>query len=136
MVVLDNENAELILQLELQDLHELLDKQKGKQKLGEVTDFEHSINLSIAEAESALTALRDTNFARSISRAVITDADALRQLEQLDVQTLDDRDLAHRLAGNQAPPRNDQSGLRATPLTEDVISQITALNLGSSIGGG
>ena len=133
--VMDDETAETIFRMQLEDLTHALNTQKGKQKAGTLTESESSMTLQMEETRQALTCLQDARLAQSISRAVETDAQLLRSICAEEVQAGQDHALAHRLAGQSAPPHQANGSHNITALTDTALARFSGLNIGSSCGG-
>ncbi|KAL6870554.1 hypothetical protein J3F83DRAFT_736752 [Trichoderma novae-zelandiae] len=88
---IDQESLDLIIELQLQDAQNLI---KGKYREGEAPDFELALDCFNSELESLHTLLHDRAMTRSLARAVVSDADIIRELVNQEEQAARDRELA------------------------------------------
>ncbi|KAL7820711.1 hypothetical protein V8C26DRAFT_393107 [Trichoderma gracile] len=88
---IDQESLDLIIELQLQDAQNLI---KGKYREGEAPDFELALECFNEELESLHTVLQDRALTRSVARAVVSDADIIRELVHQEEQAARDRELA------------------------------------------
>lgn len=103
---IDDETAELIFKLQLEDSKELFEisQARGKSREGRLSDYQVALQTNQQEVERAATNLKDRHMAASIANAVLADAElivASRAQEQI---ALSDRALACRLGGIAPPP--------------------------------
>ncbi|TDL23936.1 hypothetical protein BD410DRAFT_720326 [Rickenella mellea] len=93
----DDALIELICHLSLNDLNGL---NKGKRRAdAPLSDIDLAIQLSLEEANSALSDLRDYKLARSIDVALDVDQDVLDEWNRSEIQAQQDRAMALRLSG-------------------------------------
>ena len=125
---MDELSAETILELQIQDLIDLKDNQKGKQRHGLTTDIEYCIQLQLEEAQVASGVLQDRRFCHSVARAINTDAALIAFLNAENLQAYEDRRLAQSLSGQ---PRRTQNTFQPewTSPSEEFLSQFSALNV-------
>ncbi|KAL7938805.1 hypothetical protein V8C35DRAFT_289242 [Trichoderma chlorosporum] len=88
---IDQESLDLIIELQLQDAQSMI---KGKYREGEAPDFEFALECFNAELQSFHTLLHDQAITRSVARAVVSDADIIRELVNQEDQARRDRELA------------------------------------------
>lgn len=104
-----DEDTEVILQLLQNDVEEILQNQKGKQKEGEETETDANLKTVISELQAQIMLLTDRRLAQSITNAVCDDGAVLTLAMQEEARATDDRRLALRLAGhNEEPPQNNE----------------------------
>ncbi|KAM0460695.1 hypothetical protein ACHAO4_001485 [Trichoderma viride] len=90
---IDQESLNLIIQLQLEDAQSMA---KGKYREGEAPDFDLALELFNAELESLHAFIHDREMGRSLARAVVNDADIIRELCNEEEQATRDRMLALR----------------------------------------
>jgi hypothetical protein len=90
---IDQESLDLIIQLQLEDAQSMA---KGKYREGEAPDFDLALELFNAELESLHAFIHDREMGRSLARAVVNDADVIRELCNEEDQATRDRMLALR----------------------------------------
>lgn len=90
---IDQDSLDLIIQLQLQDAQSLT---KGKYRQGEAPDFDMALEFFNSELESFHTFCHDREMSRSLARAVVSDADVIRELVREEEQATRDRQLALR----------------------------------------
>ena len=103
---IDDETAELIFKLQLEDSKKLFEasQAKGKTREGQLSDYRCALQTNQQEMERAATNLKDRNMAASIANAVIADAELIAASRAQEEIALNDRALACRLAGIAPPP--------------------------------
>lgn len=107
---MDEETARLVFQLQLQDLQEISSNSKGKQRAGEVSDFELALECYKTDLESSTTFVSDRHMCMSIARAVRRDGEVINELKSLDEQAAADRGLALRSEDGDIPPPSNTDG--------------------------
>ncbi|KAL7951526.1 hypothetical protein V8C42DRAFT_304332 [Trichoderma barbatum] len=100
---IDQESLDVIIELQLQDAQSMI---KGKYREGEAPDFEFALECFNAELQSLHTLLHDQAMARSVARAVVSDADIIRELVGQEEQATRDRELALNGVGSDNLPQN------------------------------
>ncbi|KAG8686380.1 hypothetical protein FRC09_014171, partial [Ceratobasidium sp. 395] len=144
---------ELTAQLQLQDIEEWRASQKGKGRVGVLSEVEMSLNAIEAEHKATLRSIADRRITRSAERAVSEDLDLIEALAAIEEQEQEDRRLALMLSENPnaqiLPPSTSIStntsrfrspyGLSENPsmdslesYPESVASRLGRLSLGSS----
>lgn len=107
---MDEATARLIFQLQLEDLQEVTTTSKGKQRAGEVSDFEVALSCYKSELESGTTFVSDRCMCMSIARAVHQDGNVVNELRAKEEQAAEDRRLALRSQDGNIPPPCDIDG--------------------------
>lgn len=121
--ILDVETAHLVLKVQLDDVHELSKRSKGKQKEGApIDDFWVAVNIYHEELESAKRTLSDGGMSMSISRAVRDDGNLIREWAEEEAQAAEDRRLAVQLETG----KKTQGGHHTPRLTETGTSTVSA----------
>ncbi|KAL7797219.1 hypothetical protein V8C37DRAFT_370382 [Trichoderma ceciliae] len=87
---IDQESLDLIIELQLQDARGLT---KGKYREGDAPDFELALEFFNSELESLHAFFHDREMGRSLARAVVSDADIIRELVNEEEQATRDREL-------------------------------------------
>jgi hypothetical protein len=91
----DEATRELILRLAMEDAEERREHLIGKARVGStLTDEQLALNEHAMELERALQVLIDAQFAHSVDRAIETDGDLLRALEQTEAMEREDHNMA------------------------------------------
>lgn len=112
---MDDETAELIIALQLQDVEDVKSKSKGKGREGEkLSDAELAIQFQRDEYEQAKASLCDRRIANSIHKAVLDDGAKIVVLASEENNATEDRELAQRLSG-----QNPQTSPELNDLTTD-----------------
>lgn len=96
---MDELTAATILDILRQDVADSLEAQKGKKADGEMTDAQLALYTWQNELNQRVTRLEDFKMARSLSRVIHADANALEMASQEETQASQDRQLALRLGG-------------------------------------
>ena len=91
---MDDITASLILELQLEDVDELIDSDKGKQAEGSLADADHALGVYKEELQRLETILSDRRMGRSISEAVERDAEHIRTARVEEQNAIRDRRLA------------------------------------------
>ncbi|GKU08612.1 unnamed protein product [Fusarium langsethiae] len=91
---MDSESLMLALLLQQQDLNLCERSSKGKQRAGELTDSDLAIEICRHEIQSMVTQVSDRVLAKSIARAVDTDARVIREAQLAEDQAARDRKFA------------------------------------------
>ncbi|KUI59686.1 hypothetical protein VP1G_06874 [Cytospora mali] len=98
------------MQLQLEDLQELSSNSKGKQRAGEVNDFELALSYYKTELESSTTFVLDRHMCMSIARAVHRDGNIITELKAQEDQAAADRILALRSQDGNIPSSRNNDG--------------------------
>ena len=101
---LDQQTADLILQLQLEDAEVYFSSAKGKGREGEVSDEMLAFEMQRQEIENMSLFCTDNRMARSMGSAVVSDGQLLSEAWFLDNTAARDREIAHQLdRGIEAP---------------------------------
>lgn len=124
---MDDETAEVIFTIQLQDLEEVMSKSKGKGRENDVlSDMDLALQLQQEELEQAAGLLNDRRMAQSIHRAVQDDGASIVILASEENTAAADRDIACRLGGQipqTAPQRHNISA------DDETLSRFSAYNV-------
>ncbi len=123
----DDATANLILQLHNRDIEELLDASKGKGRDGEPSDADLAIATYQKELQERKTILADLYMARSLTQAVISDAALLGKSLAEEKTAMEDRALAHRLAGINAPSAASEQRTAGYTLDDRSLARLAAI---------
>ena len=129
--IMDAETVNLILELQLQDVRDLLSSRKGKQREGDVPDYEIALQIQEAEFANVFTVLSDRRMCQSISRAIQDDGAALSLARHEERIATRDHNLALSLSGRNVPTPVESTA-KATPLTEALLSRLSSMNITSA----
>lgn len=125
---MDDETAELVLALQLQDLENVQSRTKGKgREIDQPSDQDIAIQLQQAEFELASLQMTDRRMAQSIDRAVQDDGATLNILVGEDNRAATDRDMACRLSGQ--PPQDAVQLQPSLAVDDDVLSRLSTFNI-------
>ncbi|KAG8682619.1 hypothetical protein FRC09_016647 [Ceratobasidium sp. 395] len=91
---------ELTAQLQLQDIEEWRASQKGKGRVGVLSEVEMTLNAIEDEHKATLRSIADRRITRSAERAVSEDLDLIEALAAIEEQEQEDRRLALMLSEN------------------------------------
>ena len=105
---MDSDTAQLALKLLIEDVEDVVARQKGKQKAGHFTDSEIASNETLKVLQTQLQLLEDRHIAESIDCACQTDSETIREALAIEEQAVRDHELACRVAGQRQPPRTGQ----------------------------
>jgi hypothetical protein len=115
----DVETKKAILQTLLEDLKQLEDKQKGKQKAGRCTDLELAIDFMRKDILSTQVSINDEILAHSTSAAISTDQSLLASIQRQDRVADQDHRLALALNNGQPVSAQDPN----TPIRYESASE-------------
>ena len=124
---MDDDTAELVLALQLQDLEDVKLKGKGKRREDSgLSDADLAIQLQEEEFQQASTHITDRRMARSVHRAVQDDGATVVILASEENHAVADREMAYRLGGRTA-----QKTIRLPDLVpdDDTISRFSTFNI-------
>lgn len=122
----------MILQLQLEDIRDLEQRCKGKEKEGEITDADLARKVYEEDLMAMGHVLGDRRMARSVGAAVQMDGQTLTSHQAVEMRATEDRRVAFRLDGRAAP-----SSTEPPPNAEyddDFISKLGALYVGPADG--
>lgn len=123
---LDAATAELILQLQLDDFHELHERWKGKQRADEAPgDFCTALEIYHVDLERIKTTFSDERMSRSMEQATVDDGDLVSEFASEEAVAVEDRELAVRLEAEDAHGELASS----SELHDDVCNSQTSLKL-------
>ena len=97
LFTLDQQTAELIIQLQLEDAEVYFSSAKGKGRAGEVSDEMLAFEMQRQEIENISLLCTDNRMARSMGSAVVSDGQLLSDAWFLDDIAARDREIAHQL---------------------------------------
>ncbi|KAL9103212.1 MAG: hypothetical protein Q9163_001739, partial [Psora crenata] len=124
---MDEETAELILALQMEDLELLASCRKGKAIEGSALTDEHiAVELQKTEVQKGKRTLADLRMARSIGRAVQDDGATVTILTAEERRSAQDRETAYRMSGESHPR---VSSLPDCRVSEDILSRFSSLNI-------
>lgn len=104
---LDQQTADLILQLQLEDTEVYFSSAKGKGREGEVSDETLAFEMQRQEIETMSLFCTDNRMARSMGSAVVSDGQLLLDSWFLEDTAARDREIAHQLnRGIETPSRS------------------------------
>ncbi|KAG2025857.1 hypothetical protein GB937_002579 [Aspergillus fischeri] len=129
---MDAASSAIILDILREDIRDTMDRNKGKQPVGQSSDEELALQLWEEELDNYNRSLEDERLARSIARAVVDDGVAVTTARQEELRASDDHRLALELSGQPVPPPqqpqpHDQSV--AVQLSEDKMKDYIDLTL-------
>lgn len=107
ILTLDQQTAELIFQLQLQDAEMYFSSSKGKGREGDVSDESLAFELQRQEIEAMSKFCTDSRMARSMACAVMTDGQALTDSLLEEDTAAQDRQIAHQLSDGIYPSSKD-----------------------------
>lgn len=112
---IDSGTLRIALEMQLEDLSIMFSSNKGKQRQGEIRDFEVALASYKVELESQLLMLNDKNMCQSIATAVRLDADIINDFVAQEEQASFDRDLALKSTDGSFPVDH-----AASPVTKKI----------------
>lgn len=125
---MDDETVATIIRVQLEDLHSLTSKRKGKAIEGSaLRDEDLTINLQIAELQKLQTYLADLRMTRSISYAVQDDGGTIVVLAAEERRSAQDREIACRLSDQ---PTSSIIEIPDCRVEDEVLSRFGSLNIG------
>ncbi|KAG6002304.1 hypothetical protein E4U21_003255 [Claviceps maximensis] len=127
---IDPETLELILELHLQDWREI---DKGKHKIGQVSDAEVAAQFSEDELRNLASFQRDKIMVRSIARAVVTDGDAIAAHISDEQQASNDEKPTMQGQNRTEAPSSSSASYG---LDDDTIQALAALYMGDCCSSG
>jgi hypothetical protein len=105
----DVETTRLLAQLLLEDVEEICASDKGKTRAGELSDQQYALELMRSDINNVSQVAEDVVLARSISEAVITDAECIERLRVEEQAAHDDRVYAAALSRHMVLPKKTVS---------------------------
>lgn len=126
---MDEETTTLVLRLLRDDVVEVLENQKGKQREGQLTDSQLTLLTMQMELNQLMTTHDDRRMARSISRAVNDNGIAVTVAMLEEARASDDRRLALRLAGHEDQPRPEHIRRVNVDLEDEALEKLAKLSI-------
>ncbi|KAL4866289.1 hypothetical protein BDV12DRAFT_210633 [Aspergillus spectabilis] len=123
----DQATADLIVQLQLEDVGIYFDRSKGKSR--EPTDEELAFKLQNEELENSSQFLLDKRMAISMAAAVVADGQVLADNKAREEMAAIDRQIAHNLSNNEPPPTAEQAQSKTEPggLDDETLDKLRIL---------
>ncbi|KAF7117939.1 hypothetical protein CNMCM5793_007289 [Aspergillus hiratsukae] len=106
-----------------------MDRSKGKQPAGQLSDEELALHLWQDEVDNYNRSLEDERLARSMARAVVDDGVAITTARQEEIRASDDHRLALELSGQPVPPPQPDNQSVAVQLSEEKVKDFIDLTL-------
>ncbi|OAP62769.1 hypothetical protein AYL99_01996 [Fonsecaea erecta] len=128
---LDDDSADLILQLQLHDLEEFKQSRAGKQREGSGSDAEIAAGLLEESLGDLRTFLADRRMTKSIARAVQADGTILTQNALAEEAALEDHALAHRLNGTNI---DSEVKIPSKSIDDTTLSKLAGLYVSEALG--
>lgn len=128
---IDDASANLILQLQLDDLKDLKLKRSGKQREDSQNDGEVAAELLEENIDNLLTFLGDRRMTRSIAQAVQADGVILARTALEEEVSHEDHALAQRLNGSTV---NWEANVRSESIDDAVLSKLAGLYVSEELG--
>lgn len=124
---MDDESAELILQLTIEDGQQFQSGQKSKGRECDFSDMELAVQLSQEFNESLYSFLQDRKMTRSVAQAVTNDGAILAALHAAEQQADQDRRLATQLSnGVESMSGGSSDSTMSEDLDEETIKELGA----------
>ncbi|KIW21806.1 uncharacterized protein PV07_12768 [Cladophialophora immunda] len=130
---LDDDSADLILQLQLHDLEEFKQSRTGKQREGSGSDAEIAAGLLEETLGDLRTFLADRRMTKSIARAVQADGIILTQSALEEEAAHEDHALAHRLNGTNI---DSEVKVHSESIDDTTLSKLAGLYVSEALGRG
>lgn len=129
LLTLDQQTAELILQLQLQDAEVYFSSSKGKGREGDVSDESFAFELQRQEIEAMSGFCTDNRMARSMACAVVTDGQFLTDSLSQEDTAARDREIAHQLSNGISPSNTDNHArnTEAETLDNELLEKLRVL---------
>ena len=116
----------LVLQFLLDDLNNLENQQKGKQRAGKLSDIEVAIKCMRDEIQGAQSSIQDGKLALSTVTAVVADQNVLASIRHDETMAEQDRRYALALSNGEMMP-HDTPALGETESTEEEGDTVSAI---------
>ncbi|KAF4214052.1 hypothetical protein CNMCM8980_001109 [Aspergillus fumigatiaffinis] len=126
---MDAASSAAILDILREDIKDTMNRSKGKQPAGQLSDGELALQLWEEELDNYNRSLEDERLARSIARAVVDDGVAVTTARQEELRASDDHTLALELSGQPVPPPQPHDQSVAVQLSDDKIKDFINLTL-------
>ncbi len=124
---IDDASAQLILQLQREDLDHLLNTSKGKSRDGELSDADLAMAIHQEELSTPNTILRDRCMTRSLAQAAMSDGALLTEALTDEEAAARDRAFAHHVAGRNAPLPAGGASVQRLTLDDEILKRMAAL---------
>ncbi|KAI9741310.1 MAG: hypothetical protein M1834_003027 [Cirrosporium novae-zelandiae] len=128
----DDDSAEFILQLQLEDIQQMTQCSKGKSREGEVSDAEVALNLFKQSLETCQEILADRRMTRSIANAVQNDGQVVSELFAEEERAVRDRDYALQLNGSTVRSRRLNEPIKED-IDDTILSKFAAIYVSDQI---
>lgn len=124
---LDFETANIILQLQLEDVEHVRGRAKGKKREDAGPD-DSQVALAMMESELQLmrSLVADRHMAQSIATAVLTDGPVIAESIRQEETAQGDRTMAHRMNGSNLA-NTTQDGPKSAEINEKILSKLAGL---------
>ncbi|MCJ1401937.1 hypothetical protein MMC11_005154 [Xylographa trunciseda] len=129
---MDPVTASTILQLQLEDIHDLSLGKMNENPQIEESDTDLALALYKKELQNASVQLSDRQMSWSIAQAVEADGDIINTMRGVEVSAMEDRRLAHRIAGRHMPENSQVDESTSLAEEDDVLQRLEALNVRSN----
>ncbi|KAF7163758.1 hypothetical protein CNMCM5623_008516 [Aspergillus felis] len=126
---MDAASSAVILDILREDITDTMNRTKGKQPAGRLSDAELALQLWQDELDNYSRSLEDERLARSIARAVVDDGVAVTTARQEELRASDDHRLALGLSGQPVPPPQPHDRSVAVQISEDKMKDFIDLTL-------
>ena len=125
---MEDASAAAALQLQLEDLRAMIEAKKGKGCEGNANDEDLAFEQHQAELELQYQCLQDLKLARSIARAVETDAETIRVAREEEERAVQDRRMAYTLGGLPQPHEPQRQNFAVLDTTDEDLTRLARLN--------
>ena len=123
----DEPTASLILQIQSQDVNDLLNVKKGKSREGDVSDADLALEIYHGELEKRAVIQRDQTMARSLTRAVISDAELLKDSITEETRAIYDRAMAQRLSTKTRSSEGRVVAVSEPTINDGLVARLAAV---------
>lgn len=126
---MDEASAALIIQLQIEDSHELSTEfeGKGKAREGDLTDIQFALELYKETLEETASIINDRLMTKSIARACQEDGNIVAASLSEEQTAAGDRETACRLGGIAYPSTVEPWTITAEQMDEELLAKLTAL---------
>ena len=128
---IDSETANLILQLQLEDVQELRERSKDKQRDGDLTDAQLALSVLEQDLECVRSVISDRQMTQSIADAVRGDAEAIASVVREEEVACEDHTFAHRMNGSDV---TSAVRLQSDALNEKILARLAGQYISEDIG--
>ncbi|KAL9578298.1 MAG: hypothetical protein Q9212_005805 [Teloschistes hypoglaucus] len=131
----DEATLAVIEQILSEDIEELENRDKGKQREGEKSDAHLAVDVYRSELRQFRTILADGNMSHSLARAVLADSALMTAAVAKEDSFANDRLLAERLSRGEEIPSNTGEVVSGDPRLDDLfIARLTGLYVSNKDG--